>query len=178
MIIDDGSSAAALAELRWSFDRSFAEPPPAPSAARYDLLGITIGVDPYAVPLAEVSGIFANRKFTPLPSAIAELLGLVGLRGAILPAYDLRALLGYPRGGPCRWLLLTRGLEVALAFDRVDGYLRVPRESVMVQQALSSRSRHIREVVRTEPVARPVIHIASVLEQIGHSVHQRAHKEQ
>jgi len=44
--------------------------------------------------MAEVSGLFADKKVTRLPSPVSELSGIAGLRGAVLPVYDLAMLLG------------------------------------------------------------------------------------
>jgi purine-binding chemotaxis protein CheW len=79
------------------------------------------------VRLDELGGLFVDRPITPLPSPVPQLLGVAGFRGAVVPVYDLAALLGHRRAGSPRWMVLTSGADaVALAFDSVAGHLRAP----------------------------------------------------
>jgi len=80
--------------------------------------------------------------------------------------YDLRVLLGHPKAGTPRWLLVSAPPQVALAFDRFDGHLRVPRVAIASAEPSDARSPHLRETVRSEGLVRPIIGIASVLEAI------------
>jgi chemotaxis signal transduction protein len=154
-------------QLRQAFDRSFALAPQAggDTALVENLLAVRVGSLPYGLRLAEVSGLFVDRKITWLPSPVAELLGICGLRGALLPVYDLGMLLGCPKGAAPRWLLVTAGMTVGLAFDSFDGYLRVRPEAIVPEGRAESRERHVREVLQTG-IARPIIHLPSVLETI------------
>jgi chemotaxis signal transduction protein len=152
-------------DLRRAFDRSFAELPHEERVQVEDLLAIRVGGDPFALRLHDVSGLFADKVVTALPSNVSELVGVAGFRGSIIPVYDLRALLGYAVSEPSRWMLVVAA-KVALAFDRFEGHLRVPRESIAVQPP-SERARHVTEVVRGGGVARPIVHVPSVLEAIG-----------
>jgi chemotaxis signal transduction protein len=156
-------------ELRRTFDRSFAEAPAADAGAYDDLLDIRVGGDPYAVSLGDAAGLFADRRVTPLPGSVAEMRGVVGLRGAILPVYDLRALFGYPKGPIPRWLLVIAHTPVALAFEGFEGHLRVPRAAIASapDRSAAQRSRHIHDVVRTDTFVRPIIHMVSVVEAIA-----------
>ena len=86
--------AGRLRDLRADFDRSFTEP-----ARRYDiehveLLAVRAGGRPYALRLSQTSGLFPDRQVTALPGPVAALLGIAGFGGAIVPVYDLAALLG------------------------------------------------------------------------------------
>ncbi len=152
-------------ELRRAFDRSFAEAPRPDTAAFEDLLLIRVANDPYALRLAECAGLFADRKVTPLPTRVPELLGLAGFRGSLTPVYDLRGLLGYPRGGAPRWLVSTAGgAGVALAFDRFEGHARVGGDALVADDAPAQR--HAGYVAHLPDGARPVLRVASILEAI------------
>jgi purine-binding chemotaxis protein CheW len=180
MNLDESQTVATVAELRRTFDQTFAEAPQTDAALHDDLLAIRIGNDPYAVPLREIAGLFADRRVTWLPGSVAELCGLVGLRGAILPVYDLGALFGYPRGAAPRWLLVLAHTAVALAFERFDGHLRVPRGAIFTvpERSVAAGSLHVHDVVRTETFMRPVIHVPSVLEAIAVLVGQCARSKE
>ena len=158
-----------VAELRDAFDRSFAEAP-SEADAREDLLHVRLGAATYSLRLTEISGVFADMIITPLPSPVPALLGLVGLRGAILPVYDLRAMLGYVVEAKPRWLAIAEGISVGLAFDGFEGHIRVAREAILPSAGGEARIGHVREVVRLDTGSRPIISVASVLEAITNRV--------
>lgn len=149
--------------LKRAFDGSFASAPERRDADTEDFLAIRLGGDPYALRLREISGLFADRRISPLPSGLAELLGIAGFRGTILPVYDLRALLGYPASSTPRWLVTSADKPLSFAFDAFEGHMRLER-SVIVQHA-DARRTHVRELARGE-LARPIIRLVSVLETV------------
>ncbi len=154
-------------ELRRAFDRAFAEAPVTRATELDDLLDIRVGLDPYAIRLDQVTGVFADKPVTPLPGSFPELLGIAGFRGAIVPVYDLRTLLGYARGGSQRWLILTAGeTRIALAFDQFEGHTRVARTAIAAEGGAETQRHHVREVVRTADFVRPIVHLPSILEAI------------
>jgi chemotaxis signal transduction protein len=169
MMLEAGMNGRA-GELRQAFDRSFSLPPEADAGAANaeSLLALRIGSHAYALRLTEVSGLFVDRKITWLPSPAAELLGIAGLRATLLPVYDLGMLLGYARTAAPRWLLVTAGVPVGLAFERFDGHLTVPAEAIVPDVRNDAPRRHVREILRAE-IARPIIHLPSVLETIRHA---------
>jgi chemotaxis signal transduction protein len=96
------------------------------------------------------------------------LLGLVGLRGVLVPAYDLRALLGYPNVIALRWLVVAADTPVVLGFEQFDGHLRVPCGAITAAVAgPTDRLRCVRQIVHTNDGVRPLIHVASVLETLA-----------
>ncbi len=154
----------SAATLRRAFDRSFGLPPPAAHAAFEDFLAIRMGGAAYAVRLSEIAGLHSGRTVVPIPRTAPELLGIVGLRGTVVPVFDLRGLLGCPEGAHPRWLMLARAPQpVALAFEQFDGHVRIAGAPV---PALTT-SRHISGAVLVAGVPRPIIDMASLLEAIA-----------
>src|SRR5262249_15213510 len=137
--MNTGSLTERAAELAGAFDAAFAEPPPAEAANPLDVLAIRLGGDPHALRLTQLGGVYARRKIVPVPSALPELLGLVSLRAAIVPVYDLAALLGRARQGEPRWIVLAAAAPIALAFEALDGYRRLSPDA-LVQRAAESGS--------------------------------------
>ena len=159
-----GERAAAL---RLTFDRSFAEPLRLASETVEDLLAIRIGTQAYALRLAEVAGLFADRKVTPVPGGDAALIGIAGFRGAIVPVYGLHTLLGIASGPRrCRWLVIAAAAPVALAFETFDAQLGVPPDAILPAQAGGETQSCVREFVPTPKCSSPVIHLPSVLDAI------------
>jgi len=160
---------ATAAELKRTFDQTFADPPPLDAGPTVDLLAIGVGGDPWAIRLSEIAGLWSDRRIAPLPGSMAELIGLMSLRGALVPVYDLRALLGYPGGMLPRWFVMAEATPVALAFDRFDGHMRVPRTALSAdpEPGAAAQSPLTREVVRDGGFARPIVRLALVLDSIA-----------
>jgi len=167
------------ADLRHAFDRAFAEPPRSAAAPMEGLLAIGAGGDAYALRLAEITGLFVDKKLAPLPSLVPELLGIAGFRGALVPVFDLRALLGHPAGPPPRWLVLAfPRAPVGLAFDRFDGHLHVPGDAIAKMDRRESGRAHVHEVVRAAGAMRPIVDLPSVLDAIKNRTYSVIEKKE
>lgn len=120
-------------EWREAFDQAFAEPPPMPGPAPLDFLGLGLAAQglSHAVALSELASLQPLGTLEPYPGGPEALLGLVALRGAVLPLYDLRALLDLGPSERPGWLLLPRAAPLALAFERFDGHWRLPRQACL-----------------------------------------------
>jgi len=163
------------AALRREFDRSFASAPITEIARLENMLAVRVGGDAYAIRVAEIGGMYADRRIVPLPSAMPSLLGMTGFRGQLAPVYDLAVLLGYPPRTAARWLVLVRGRHsVALAFDTFEAQLVVPPERVVALSAAGNEpaSRpHVRgAVAQGDGSVRPVLDLPSVLGDIQQRV--------
>ena len=166
------------AELRREFDRAFAEPVRADTTAAEDLLGIEIGGQRFAIRLSEIAGLFAGKKVTRIPGGTAALLGIAGFRGALLPVYDLQALLGHPSTQAPRWLVIAAAAPVAFAFEAFVGQLRVARGDIAPRSAGSQAQSYAREYVRSQTFMGPILHLPSVLEAIKAPGTRGARKEE
>lgn len=160
-------AGARLAGLRRDFDAVFSAPPAVASADSSGFLAIRVAGDPYALDVAEVQEYVADRRIVPLRGRAHGLLGLAGVRGAIVPVYDLAALLGYPAGrSESRGFVLCRSEEsVALAVDGLEAYVRVPRADISAASGGGERV-HVRRVARIGGIVRPVASVPSVLDAI------------
>lgn len=158
--------ASRAAALRLAFDRAFAEPVRVDAAVRDHLLAIRVGTQALAIRLSEINGLFADKKITPVPGGRAALRGIAGFRGAIVPVYDLRTLLGHPDGETPRWLVIAAAAPIALAFDAFEKQLRVPRDAILPQPARPEIRSYVREFVGTQDFVGPILHLPSVLDAI------------
>lgn len=96
----------------------------------------------YGLPLDVVQEIQQLVEFTPLPDAAPALVGLVDVRGVVVPGIDLRVLLGLP---PRALTLETpmvfcrvRGHVVCLIVDSVEDVVDLPVDSLQSPSALYS----------------------------------------
>jgi purine-binding chemotaxis protein CheW len=160
------TSLATHAEaLRQSFDRSFAEPVGAVAAAQEGLLAIRIGAERCALRLSEIGGVFVDKKVMAVPGSVPALLGVSGFRGAVIPVYNLHALLGHAAPETLRWLVTVAGASIALAFERYEGHMRVAPEAFFKRNA-DDRATTIDEFVRAPDSIRTIIRLTSLLDVI------------
>src|SRR5262249_44387480 len=127
-----------LAEIRRAFDASFAEPAATGGEERRKVLSIRAGEGRFVVEVDDLAGVEACGKIVKVPASLPGLLGLTGIRGRLLAAYDLATLLGHEgTTGPRRWLLVCGGdLGVALLVDEIDALLRVAHKEIMSVDSL------------------------------------------
>jgi purine-binding chemotaxis protein CheW len=161
------------ADLALAFDIGFAREPRTDRAASDALLGFGAGGDAYAVRLREITGLFNDRRVLLLPSPVPEFLGVAGIRGGIVPVYDLPALLGCPPATNRRWLLLAAAAEpLGLAFDSFEGQLFAPQEDMVVTGSDGARP-HVTRAVRIRDRLRYVVDIASVVAVVSRRAEPR-----
>ncbi|HTT79626.1 MAG TPA: chemotaxis protein CheW [Stellaceae bacterium] len=168
---DDGLlSAGGVLRLRDAFDRSFAEARRPDPPAIEKLLAIRSGPEPYALRLSEIAGLYADRKITPLPGSVPALLGIAGFRGAIVPVYDLPALLGHRPEEAARWLVTAAGAPIAFAFAALDGHLQVAPDAIVAREEAAQPLLYVREFARTAEIMRPIVHLRSVVDAVRRQV--------
>lgn len=161
------------ARLREAFDESFAREPAPPAVEQEDLLVVDVGGDEYALRCREIARLVADRPIVPTPAAMPALIGIAGVRGEIVPVFSLRSLLGYPPSAAPRWFVVAAGPQPAgLAFDRLEGHVRVARESLAPAPTANREGnpRQLRVSVATARGARPVLEIGSLLRDIALSL--------
>ena len=174
-------SPRSLTELRDSFDRSFAEPARSHDAEYVELLSVRAGGRPYAMRLSQATGLYPDRPVTPLPGPEPALLGVAGFGGAIVPVYDLAALLGHPVPERPRWLVPAVGAPpLALAFHELDGHVRVPAAAIVAESGGHGPAHDVlRGMVPLPGGTRPIVDLAAARALVHQLTgrHQYAHQE-
>lgn len=96
----------------------------------------------YGLPLEVVQEIQQLVEFTPMPDAAPALVGLIDVRGVVVPGLDLRVLVGLP---PRAFTLETpmvfcrvRGHVVCLIVDSVEDVVDLPVDALQPPSALYS----------------------------------------
>ena len=166
-MIQPDLSLGRAAELRRAFDGMFAAPAVRPTEGIERFLAIRIAKNKYALRLGEIAGLAPARKLVPLPSAMPAMLGLAGVRGNLVPVYDLATLIGNESEENSRWLVICGGTHVAaLAFAELDGYMELPSFALHSIGQEEGARQHIRQMLSVSDGARGVIGIPSLLETI------------
>jgi hypothetical protein len=159
--VNDISAAAAarLADLRQDFDQVFAAPVADQAQEQESLIALQIEGDLYGLSVREITGVAVAGKMVPLPSRSRGLLGLTGIRGAVLPVYSLAVLLGYPKAGESvRWL----------ALGEFEGYVRVPKTALHAHDREARK--HVHRFAQAGEVVRAIISVASVVSSLQGSL--------
>jgi len=165
--VDSDSAAGAATALRRAFDRSFAVAASLQAQRLEQILAIRVGSDPYALRVSEIAGLHVDVEIVPVPGPVPQLLGIVGLRGTLLPVYDLAALLRHLPASRPRWLVLMRMPQpVGFAFDTFEAHLQMPDATIADGAGEAPPTAFLRGMVRAAGALRPIIHLTSLVESI------------
>lgn len=164
--MESGLALPEIEKLRDGFDRGFAEPPQRRSSAMEEFLLVSAGGTPLAFRLTDVGALHSGKTVVPVPIRVSELLGVAAFRNAVLPIYDLRALLGLEAKRSPRWIVATRSESaVGLAFDAFVRHIRIRPEEI-TRDADSTAGRYTRGAVAAGGM-HPIVDVASLLSAIG-----------
>lgn len=101
----------------------------------FQVLTFYLGSEEYGIPLAQAREILGLIPTTPLPNAPEHVVGLINLRGEILPVFDLRRLfhlqsLPSPGIQECVLVAETEGEPFGLKVDGVHQVLTLAHEGI------------------------------------------------
>ena len=166
MTTETAQRSKSVAELRLEFDNAFAASPAGAGEVRESLIALRVAGEALAVKTLHITGVTKGRRIVPVPSRVPGLLGLTALRGAVLPVYDLAALLGLPAAGEGSWLLLTTPeTPIGLTFDEFEGQIEIERACLYESDSSGSR-KHLRLIAKVGAAHRAVIDIPGIVEEI------------
>lgn len=156
---DTGDRAASL---RAEFDAQFATAPVLgqESGERFLILGV--GRDRLLCRLAHVGGLHVGHRIVPVPSTKPALLGIVGLRGAIVPVYALGAALGFPPDEASRWLVTAASAPLAFAVGRFERHVEIPRDRIVPR----GNAGCLREAAAVGPDTLSIVDLPAVAAQL------------
>jgi len=108
-----------------------------PASGAEQFLTFVLGGEEYGVTILQVQGIQGWDRVTPIPNTPDYILGVINLRGAIVPIVDLRRRFGMPAAefGPTTVVIVVRvaraGKErtLGLVVDAVSEVCNVSAES-------------------------------------------------
>jgi chemotaxis signal transduction protein len=121
-----------------------------------------------AVRVLETAGIMAARPIVAVPSPRRELLGVSGIRGAVVPIYSLARLLGRADDAAPRWIVLAAaGAErIGLAVATLERHLVVPAAQVRPAAQPGPVQGHAPELLSGEAGGTPVLSVPSLVRAI------------
>ncbi len=160
------AAAARLTALRQDFDQVFAAPYAVQAEEHESLITLRMGGDRYALSVREITSVAVAGKLVALPSRSPGLLGLTGIRGAVVPVYSLSVLLGYPKAAETvRWLALCGAKEpLAFALGDFEGYVRVPNSAFHAPDREARK--HVHRFAQAGEVIRAIVNVSSLISEI------------
>ena len=109
-------------------------PPPPAADTVLELLEFGLAAERYAIERRYVQEVHPLRELTPLPCTPPFILGIVNVRGRIVPVVDLKKFFELPERGltDLHRTIIVRGhdLEIGLLADVIIGISAVPAESL------------------------------------------------
>ncbi len=136
-----------------SQDRETAEAPA--SAQEIEMLSFRLGDEEYAVMVDAVKEVLKTRDLTPVPNSPDYVLGVMALRGPVLPVIDLGRRLGLPPGEKdekSRIIVVSVNEEDAgIQVDRVTGVIRILPDAVRpTPETIEHGAEFLRGIVRND----------------------------
>jgi len=106
------------------------------------LLTFSVGSERFALPISEVRGVAPMSRFTRVPGTRPELLGVVQLRGELIPLLDLAGLFDVTVSDTShgQLVLCASGVAPALRVDRVAEVVRILHNALQSPEQAGSRS--------------------------------------
>jgi len=116
------------------YRREFGEETQEDLGEQLELLSFQLAQESYAIRLTLVQQIIKMREITPVPRAPEYVLGVISLRGVIIPVFDLRRRLGLARREhtrETRIIVVREGAKsIGLIVDRVRQVVRIPAAGI------------------------------------------------
>jgi purine-binding chemotaxis protein CheW len=107
-------------------------------------LSFTLSGEEYAVEILRVQEIRGICPITPLPHAPREVLGVMNLRGAVVPVVDLRLALGLPEAERGKFdvivVLSVQGKTMGFMVDSVSDVLSLDGSAIEKTPDLGTRA--------------------------------------
>lgn len=134
----------------------------------------TIGTDTYAIPVDLLIEIIIPQKIFPVPTTPSHVLGVINLRGTIVPIVDIRPILSLPHEtAPGQIAILKSGtMMLGIVVDNVTAVQGLPETSIQSLPAESAsrhggnRSRFVQGIIQQERGVVALLNIERIIEEI------------
>ena len=133
-----------------------------------------IGEDLYAVPVEMLTEIIILQKIFPVPTTPPHILGVINLRGSIVPIVDIRPALELPfQGSPSQIAIIKHGsLNVGIIVDNVYEVVAVPERSIVDlpsdsgTEVVKNRNRFFKGAIQRASGVAALLDIVQIFEEI------------
>jgi purine-binding chemotaxis protein CheW len=145
-----------------------------------EFLSFILGDEQYAIDILRVREIREYSPVTRIANAAASMRGIFDLRGAIVPVFDMRVLLGMPRaeagGNPVVIILDIDGKPAGIVVDSVCQVVDLPEDGVkpVPAAATDGAASSIRGVASLEGDMLIVLDIARLMASVDQPMRMEA----
>ena len=136
----------------------------------------SISGDSYAVTVDLLAEIIIPQKVFPVPTTPSHVIGIINLRGNIVPIVDIRPVLSLPSTAGLNQVAIIRHeqLTIGIVVDSVADVISVPVSSILplpaetaVQESdTKGRSRYLKAIVQRQNGVAALLNIDRLLEAI------------
>ncbi len=136
----------------------------------------SIGEDTYAIPVDLLLEIIIPQKIFPIPTTPPHVLGVINLRGSIVPIVDIRPALSLPKQSALGQIAIIKhgAVMLGISVDNVSAVLAVPESSIQMippdsggpLTGMKSRSRFFKGIIQGESGVAALLNIERVLDEI------------
>ncbi len=157
-------STSHVEALREEFDASFARAPDASIESTVDLLLVRAGSSIVAIETSALAATELGRAIVPTPDAPAGMLGISGLRGALIAVYDFAHVLGERTPPETRGVLLIPKVHttMALRVSAIEGHVQVPTSRMLPVSSAAPQS-FVTSYGETDAGSHPVYDVSAVV---------------
>ncbi len=134
----------------------------------------SMGQELYALPVELLTEILISQKIYPVPTTPLHVLGVINLRGNIVPIVDIRPALSLPRQStPGQIAIIKQGpVVIGIVVDNVFEVASVPVSKVLAIPADAagaagkSRSRFLKGIIQRDDGVAAFLDVQRILEEI------------
>ncbi len=138
------------------------------------LVGFVVGGERFAVDISDIHEINRYEHINRMPELPGNVLGVIDLRGMVIPVIDLGSKLGIPGGEVNRDTRIIivgfSGDKIGILVDAVSEVMRVPDDSLekppSITQSISSE--YIRGIIRNNGYITVVLDLARLFKDYSH----------
>ncbi|HEX9021837.1 MAG TPA: chemotaxis protein CheW [Nitrospirota bacterium] len=134
----------------------------------------SMGEESYAIPVESMAEIIIPQKIFTVPTTPAHVLGVINLRGNIIPIVDIRPLLSAPQSSAAGQIALLKhgAMAIGIIVDSVSEVAGVPVSSVQAIPADSHAepgrdvSRFLKGIIQREAGVAALLDIERIFDEI------------
>ena len=136
----------------------------------------SIGEDTYAIPVDLLTEIIIPQKIFPVPTTPSHVLGIINLRGNIVPIVDIRQTLSLlQQAGAAGQIAVVKhgAITIGIVVDSVSEVVSVPVNSMLTipadygGKAGGNRSRFFKGIIQREAGLAALLDIERIIEEIS-----------
>lgn len=135
----------------------------------------SISEDIYAIPVEILIEIIISQKIFPIPTTPSHVLGVINLRGNIVPIVDIRQALSLPQqSAPGQIVIVKHGsLIFGIIVDSVSAVISIPASYIQplpsetgLQHATRGRTRFVQGIIQRDTDVAALLNIERIIEAI------------